>query len=150
MADHGTRQSYADGCRCAECKNAQSAYKREYQARKAGADIKVPPRGRPRKDDAIVAKQASQVTKLPTACDIGPKEQAVLEELATLTSAETRKGAAECARSLAKILDNPIAINLHVQAAKALPGVLEELRKGSARRKGRLASVQAMTTQATG
>jgi hypothetical protein len=80
----------------------------------------------------------------------GPAERAVLEELSALTSAETRKGAAQSAIALARILDNPNAISNHVQAAKALPVVLEDLRKGSARRKGRLASVQAMTKTATG
>jgi hypothetical protein len=50
---------------------------------------------------------------------------------------------------MARILDNPKAIAQQPQAAARLTTILEDLRKGSARRKGRLASVQAMTkTQA--
>lgn len=144
MADHGTRQSYADGCRCQDCKVAQATYMREYKARQAGVDIPVAPPGRPRKDATVT--QLPGVPAVPPTSN-GATLQAVLDELATLTSAETRRGAAESAKALARILDNPNAINSHVAAAKALPVLLEDLRKGSARRKGRLASVQSMVSK---
>lgn len=81
---------------------------------------------------------------------MGKAEEAVLAELGTLTSAETRLGAVQSALALARVLDNPNAGSSgHVQAAKALPAILEDLRKGSARRKGRLASVQAITKSAS-
>jgi hypothetical protein len=46
---------------------------------------------------------------------------------------------------MARILDNPLALAQQPSAAAKLTGILEELRKGSARKKGRLASVQQMT-----
>ena len=157
MADHGSRQSYANGCRCQPCKQAMSQYMRDWKARKAGADLPAPPRGRPPKTAVTVAGSAAggaTVTALPGAAGSrvavpGQAESRVLAELATLTSAETRLGAAEAALACARILDNPQAITQHVAAARALPAILEELRKGSARKRGRLASVQAMT-KATG
>ena len=158
MADHGTRQRYAeDKCRCAPCKAAMSQYMREYKARRAGADIPVPTRGRPRKAAVAVdgsAAGSATVTALPGAATTpvartGPAEAAVLEELSSLTSAETRKGAAQAALAMARILDNPLALSQQPAAAAKLTAILEDLRKGSARKRGRLASVQAMT-RATG
>lgn len=149
MAVHGSRQCYADGCRLPECRAAQAKYMREYKARKAGVDIDVARPGRPRK--------GATVTQLPTAHQspgsspvVGPTERAVLEELATLTSAETRKSVAAGALVMARILDNPVALAQQPQACARLMVAMDELRRGSARRKGRLASVQAMTKQATG
>ena len=144
MAEHGTRQCYADGCRLPECKAAQAKYMREYKARKAGAVIDIRSPGRPRKGSAA----PTPISAVPPA-GVGPAEQAVLDELATLTSAETRKGAAQAALAMARILDNPVALAQQPQAAARLTAILEDLRKGSARRKGRLASVQAMTKSAT-
>ena len=157
MADHGTRQSYADGCRCAPCKAAMSQYTREWKARKAGADIPAPPRGRPRKAAVAVdgsAAGSATVTALPGATggpvrQPGPAEAAVLEELASLTSAETLKGAAAAALAMARLLDNPVALAQQPAAAAKLTTILEDLRKGSARKRGRLASVQAMTRTGT-
>lgn len=141
MADHGSRQRYADGCRCANCKAAQAAYRREYQARKAGATVtEIRPGRRPK---GVAAPRPVAAAGAPSGD--GPAVQAVLDELATLTSAETRKGAAQAAIAMARILDNPLALAQQPAAAAKLTAILEDLRKGSARRKGRLASVQAMT-----
>lgn len=143
MAAHGTRQCYADGCRLPECKAAQAQYRREHNARKLGVVTEFPKAGR---RPGTAAEQVA--APVPSASGrVGATLQAVLDELATLTSAETRRGAAESAKALARILDNPNAINSHVAAAKALPVLLEDLRKGSARRKGRLASVQSMVSK---
>lgn len=144
MTEHGTRQCYADGCRQPECKAAQAQYRREYKARKAGAPLDAPKAGRRSK------AELASVTTLPTSGSaspdyIGRAEQAVLEELSTLTSSETRKGAAQSALAMARILDNALALPQHKGAADTLVKVLEDLRKGSARKRGRLASVQAMT-----
>lgn len=147
MAEHGTRMSYADGCRCAPCKGAQAKYMREWKSQKAGAvvtDIRRP--GRP----SNAEKATATVPVAPGVKEPGAAELAVIEELATLTSAETRKGAAQAALSMARILDNDLALAQQPAAAGRLEAILENLRRGSARRKGRLASVQAMTKQATG
>jgi hypothetical protein len=130
--EHGTRSAYKAGCLCDECKAANAEYMRERRAAQ-----KLP---------------AGTVTQLPGTVQTvgaGATECAVLEELATLTSAETRKGAAQAALAMARILDNPKAIAQQPQAAARLTTILEDLRKGSARRKGRLASVQAMTKTGT-
>lgn len=142
MAEHGERQCYADGCRCALCRQAQSRYRQEHKARQMGVVSEFPKAGRKPKTAAEAAVVAAQDAVPGVA---GWNEQQVLAELATLTSAETRKGAAASAIALAKILDNPNAVTSWVSAAKALPVILEELRKGSARKRGRLASVQQMT-----
>ena len=146
MADCGSRQSYADGCRCFECKSAQAAYRRERQASNAGVDVPARRVGRPPKDSA------ASVTVLPGSLSSGcpgAVEQATLDELAGLTSAETHKAIAAGALVMARILDNPLALAQQSQALARLEAVMERLRKGSQKRKGRLASVQAMT-RATG
>lgn len=141
MADHGTRQCYADGCRQPECKAAQAQYMREWKARKSGAVVEMPTRGRPRKGSAQERPDIGRA--------VGEAEQAVLEELETLSSAATRKSAVAAALAMARILDNPLALTQQASAAGKLLTIMEELRKGSGRSKGRLASVQAMT-KATG
>ena len=141
MADCGSRQSYADGCRCEFCKAAQAQYVRDRKARQAGVDIEAPRPGRPPKGSHAT------VTALPSArgSGVGPAEQAVLDELALLTSAETRLGTAQAALAMARILDNPLALAQQASAAREMRAALDDLRKGSQKRRGRLASVQAMT-----
>lgn len=151
MADHGTRQGYADGCRLPCCKAAQAQYRREYKARKSGVPLEAPKAGRKSK------AELASVTTLPNSGSaqpeydgpVGAAEQAVLEELSTLTSSETRKGAAQSALAMARILDNPLALAQQPSAAAKLTAILDDLRKGSSRRRGRLASVQAMTSTGT-
>jgi len=143
MAEHGTRQCYSQGCRLPECKAAQAEYVRGYKARKAGAVVDIRRPGRPRKGEGSPAPQPAPDAPIGG----GPTERAVLEELASLTSAEVRKGAAQAALAMARILDNPLALAQQPAAAMRLTTILEDLRRGSARRKGRLASVQAMTTK---
>jgi hypothetical protein len=61
--------------------------------------------------------------------------------------ADARPGLAQIALALARLLDNPRAVNQQPAAAKALVGVLDELRSASAHgRRGTLAVVRAMST----
>lgn len=151
MADHGTRQCYADGCRRPECKAAQARYRREYKARKAGVPLDAPKAGRKSKAELASVTQLPPPQQSNPRDTVGPNERAVLDELATLTSAETRKAAAQGAVTLARIADNPLEPGVSRKGAvQEFVKILEDLRKGSARRKGRLASVQAMTRTATG
>lgn len=149
MAEHGTRQCYANGCRLPECKTAQAKYQREYKARKAGVEIQIARQGRPRKGATVTALPVA-AARPQTPRAVGPTEQATLDELATLTSAETRKAMAAGVLVMARILDNPEALSQQPQAFAKLTAAMADLRQGSTRRKGRLASVQAMTKQATG
>jgi hypothetical protein len=76
----------------------------------------------------------------------GPVELAVAEEIDGLAS-EARPGLVQAALAVARILDNPKAINQQPAAAKVLVSLLEKLRSASARgRQGRLAVVRAMST----
>lgn len=140
MADHGTRQCYADGCRLPECKAAQSRYRQEHKSRQLGVVSDFPRAGRRPGTAAEVAVAASAVPS-----GVGRNERATLDELGTLTSAGTRKAIAEAAISMARLLDNPNAVPQWKGAASELRAIMSELRQGSTKRAGRLASVQRMT-----
>jgi hypothetical protein len=61
-------------------------------------------------------------------------------------AAEVRPGLAQAALALARVLDNPKAVNQQPAAAKMLATLLDKLRSASARgRRGGLASVRTMT-----
>jgi len=143
VAEHGTRQCYSQGCRLPECKAAQAEYVRGYKARKAGAVVDIRRPGRPRKGEASPAPIAAP--EMPAGG--GPNEQAVRAELANLSSASVRLASAAAAVSMAKILDSPLALAQQPAAATRLEAIMSGLRQGSQKRKGRLASVQAMTTK---
>jgi len=144
MAEHGTRQAYADGCRCALCKAAQTRYRQDLKARAAGATVTSI--GKPGRRPKGAEPPASMAP--PKLGQVGPNEQTVLDELSTLTSAETRISAARGAQTLAQIADNPLEPGTSRRAAiEAYVKILEGLRNGATRRNGRLASVQAMTAK---
>ncbi|HWY00533.1 MAG TPA: hypothetical protein VNY55_11810 [Mycobacterium sp.] len=75
----------------------------------------------------------------------GPVELAVEVEIAGL--AEARPGLAQIALSLAKILDNPRAVNQQPAAAAKLADILDRLRMGADARRSKLASVRQMTAK---
>jgi len=63
VASCGTRNGYATGCRCTECKAAQARYQREYRARKRGVDLPTRPPGRPRRgEEAVPLSPVAQVS----------------------------------------------------------------------------------------
>jgi hypothetical protein len=62
------------------------------------------------------------------------------------TASEARPGLAQAALAMARILDNPRAVNQQPAAAKVLGALLDKLRSGSARSpRGNLALVETMT-----
>ena len=139
MAKHGTRSRYLNGCRCDECKNAQRLYQRRY---------------RERKENGLTPSPAVVVGELPQAeayqIDTpGPVERAVKDEIGGL-AAEARPGLAQVALAMARLLDNPKAVNQQPAAAKVLAAMLEKLHSASARRRGGLALVRTMTTPSDG
>jgi hypothetical protein len=132
-ARHGTRSRYNLGCRCPDCTTANKLRMRDLRAKRRG--LPVPQRS----GEPVVAWR-------PPA-EPGPAEQAVTEEVAALSAAETRLGAVQAALAMARILDSPDQIPTHVRAASTLDSVMTLLRKVSglgARGHGRLASVQPM------
>jgi hypothetical protein len=61
-------------------------------------------------------------------------------------AAQARPGLAQVALALARVLDNPKAVNQHAAAAQVLSALLDKLRAVSARsRRGGLAVVRTMT-----
>jgi hypothetical protein len=75
----------------------------------------------------------------------GRVESAVQMEIEAL-GASARPGLAEAAVALARIMDNPKAVSTQPAAAGKLSDILEQLRKNSAGKKSKLASVRAMTS----
>src|SRR5947209_14415035 len=134
---HGTRGRYNDGCRCDECKWANTSYRREKRARDAAG--------------GGTARVVPFTQAVPTAAaEPGRVESAVERELDGLAQAEARPGLKEAAVALARILDNPKAVSQQPAAAKNLAEILERLRKGADARKSRLTSVRQMTRSSTG
>jgi hypothetical protein len=124
---HGTRYRYSKGCRCDECAEAARIYQRDYRLRKPGGPVVA--------DDPDSGNSSGP----------GPVESGVQGEIDGL-AAQARPGLAQVALALARVLDNPRAINQHAAAAKVLSSLLDKLRAASARgRRGGLAVVRTMT-----
>jgi hypothetical protein len=119
-ANHGTRRRCNEGCRCEACAAANNAYQQEYRQRRVSPPV------------------------TPPVSDAGPVESGVMAEIDGL-AAQARPGLAQVALAVARVLDNPRAVNQHA-AAKVLSVLLDKLRSVSARgRRGGLAVVRTMT-----
>ena len=124
---HGTRYRYSIGCRCDDCAEAARIYQRAYRLRKLGAPI-----------------LESQNTVDDPDSGPGPVEIAVSEEIDGLAS-QARPGLAAAALAIARVLDNPRAVNQQPAAAKVLISMLEKLRSASPAGRRGLAVVREMT-----
>jgi hypothetical protein len=134
-ARHGTRRGYNDGCRCDDCKDAQRLYQQRYRERKANGLTRSP---------AVVVAELPQADAYQIDTP-GPVESAVKDEIGGF-AAEARPGLAQAALAMARILDNPRAVNQQPAAAKVLAALLDKLHSASARdRRGGLAPVRTMT-----
>lgn len=149
--EHGTRGRYKDGCRCDECKCAESGYQRELKQRKQAADTRGGNSGV--KQVRLAAVPSNPATSGNTAVHVyarasesagGTAEAAVREEISSLTN--PRPGLVAVAVEMARVLDDPRATTSKAPAAGRLVEVLERLRKGADTRKSKLASVRAMTS----
>ena len=128
-ARHGTRRGYGEGCRCGDCKDAQRLYQRRYRERRALRNV-------------TPVSPNESATEFP-----GPVESAVNDEIGGL-AADARPGLAQTALALARIMDNPKAVNQQPAAAKVLAALLEKLHSASARgRRGSLSVVRSMTKE---
>jgi hypothetical protein len=126
---HATRYRYSKGCRCDDCAEAARIYQRDYRLRKP---------------DCQGVPDLPHLEPGP-----GPVESGVHAEIDGL-AAQARPGLAWAALALARILDNPRAINQHPAAAKVLATLLDKLRSASARgRRGGLGVVREMTGKKT-
>jgi hypothetical protein len=100
----------------------------------AGHDGARTPVPRPRKSGRGYGFQAQA----------GPVEIAVSEEIDGLAS-QARPGLAAAALAIARVLDNPRAVNQQPAAAKVLISMLEKLRSASPAGRRGLAVVREMT-----
>ena len=120
MAAHGTRRCYINGCRCDDCTESNRLYFRQRRASQSSGQIAHP-------------------------SDPGPVEVAVEAEIGGQAT-EAHPGLAQAALAMARILDNPKAVNQQPAAAKVLVTLLDKLSSASARnRGGRLALVRTMS-----
>jgi hypothetical protein len=132
-ATHGTRTRYTQGCRCDDCKSAHNAYQRDYRSRCADTGAAV-----------VASVVADQPQPRP-----GPVESGVEAEIIGL-AAGARPGLAQAALALARILDNPKAVNQQPAAAKVLASLLDKLRTPAQDRRGRLSMVRTLTEKGSG
>jgi hypothetical protein len=123
---HGTRYRYTQGCRCDDCKNANTLYLRRRRERQLTGEV--------------TQSESREANASP-----GPVESGVTAEIDGL-AAQARPGLAQAALCLARLMDNPRAVNQHASSAKVLATLLDKLRAVSARgRRGGLALVRTMT-----
>jgi hypothetical protein len=130
VSECGTRASYVGGCRCDDCRAAESAYQR----------------GRRRK--APLAAVPALPAAPPEAEQPGRVEAAVQAEIDGLSTAAKRPGLVAAALAMARLLDSPLNTAQHPQAVARLQALLAELRAGADARKGWLASVREMAPPA--
>jgi hypothetical protein len=124
-AKHGTRRRYNEGCRCDECTAANTTYQQEYRQR-----------------PTAVIPLLAPVT--PSTFSAGPVESGVMAEIDG-SAAQARPGLAQAALAIARLLDNPKAVNQQPAAAKVLISMLEKLRSASPAGRRGLAVVRTMT-----
>lgn len=130
----GTQTRYLKGCRCEQCKAAHRLYAQEYRQRKAGGV------------DTTARALVVVPKPRPTAALEGSVEAGVRAEIDGLANTELRPGLAQAALALARLMDDPMAMNQKPAAAAKLVELLDKLRKGADERRSRLASVRAMTS----
>jgi hypothetical protein len=119
---------YSKGCRCDACVEAERVYQRDYRLRAPAQVWEIP-------------------TPVPNGTP-GPVEAGVKAEIGGLAAA-ARPGLAQAALALARILDNPKAVNQQPAAAKTLAVLLDKLASMSAHgRRGHLSPVREMTKKA--
>lgn len=136
---HGKRSSYNKGCRCDDCKGAEASYQDNRRQTKLMA-------ASGEKSPVVAFRQVAA----PIADGPGRVEAGVLSEIEGLEQALERPGLKETALALARIMDNPKAVNQQAAAAAKLTELLDKLRKGADSRRSKLASVRAMTSVKTG
>ena len=131
-ARHGTANRYNQGCRCEDCKDSHRLRAAAYRQRRVAGETRSP-----------VANVSPLAAGAPQSGP-GPVEVGVGAELSDL--ADARPGLAQIALALARLMDNPRAVNQQPAAAKALVTLLDKLlRSASAQgRRGGLALVRAM------
>ncbi|MGJ6126311.1 hypothetical protein QN239_27420 [Mycolicibacterium sp. Y3] len=144
--EHGTRGRYNDGCRCSPCKKANSDYYRDRRSGKPAKPVKKLPRKLKAVPNVYTDVYTSRTPESgPPAAEVQSVEAAVREQLARLSTVESRGGEVAAALALARVLDDPDRMSHHAAAAHRLGEYIESLRKGSDKKAGRLAAVRRMS-----
>ncbi|MDV6267065.1 hypothetical protein [Rhodococcus globerulus] len=137
MADVHNRTRYLRGCRCDECKLAQSVYTRERRQKKNGEALSsrqlrpAKPALEPDDDDEVLASGGSVFS-------------GVSEEIAGFVGADDHPGLKATALALARILDTPSAIAQHAAAAGRLMELLSTLGKGGKKKPSKLSELRGL------
>ena len=166
---HGKRTTYVRGCRCELCTEANTKYGQDLKARRRRGDriqpplasvtripqqkgreldlgdVPLEPGGAPPDEDDVESGDAPPRKRQP-----GRVEREVTREMTGLSAAPKHPGLVASIIAMAKILDNPEAVTTHPSAHRQLTMGLNQLWSASVGRKGKLASVAAMTARDRG
>jgi hypothetical protein len=137
---HGTIQRYRQGCRCDECRRANTDYATMHKlGTKPGDNVTPIKRRSPAKPQRKQADPSVNVGAVG-----GEVERAVKSQLADFTSEFPTQ--VEMALVAARILDNEERVALHPTTLRQLGAIVEGLTAGKKKKsRGRLAAVQEMT-----
>jgi hypothetical protein len=127
-ARHGTANRYNQGCRCDAGKDSHRLRAADYRQRSAAGGTVRPPVA------VVSSSTAGHTAGVSEPSGPGPVEVGVQAEIGA--AAEARPGLAAVALALARVMDDPKAVNQQPAAAKVLVTVLDQLGKGSVRRGG--------------
>jgi hypothetical protein len=145
MAACGTRKSYQEGCHCALCREAHRVFCARQRQRRKLPVAALMPVDYPAAVDAphsagfrVTTKKSTRDGRPVADATPGRVEAGVLAEI-ELLGKHGRPGLAEGAISMARILDNPLAVSTQPAAA------MDALRKGRPVSRGRLRAVQQLS-----
>ncbi len=139
VREHGTRSMYVGGCRCPECRLAESNFQKG--RRRRGIKPGMPLASAPHPEIAVAAR--APVAPIPAGP--GRVEAAVDAEIAMLSTASKRPGLVAGALAMARILDNPLATPQHAPAMRRMQDALAELRIGADVHRGWLGDVRELS-----
>jgi hypothetical protein len=151
IREHG-RVGYRHGCRCDQCKCAESAYQKDLRRRKAEAVADFAGTNRPELA-LVTGLQNRPLTCINGEFDASDGQQTPANSVVEAVQAEIdalgtvkRPGLAAAALALARILDNPRAISSQPPAAAKLADLLDQLRRNADSKRSKLAAVRALTS----
>lgn len=152
---HGLSK-YNAGCRCDQCKQVMSEYRKAHRRKisEAMGDVAAPPATglrllRVSENSVSTSENANQELSEPQQTPDNSVLAAVRAEIESI-GAHPRPGLAAAALVLAADLGNSKAVSVHPAAAAKLSDLLEQLRKSASGKRSKLASVRAMTIDPNG
>lgn len=139
MPDVHNRSRYQAGCRCDDCKAAQSRYRADLNARRAAGKLGPKPGApTPRKRQTTTDDTAPAPTSMPG----GSVTAAVNMELEAYVGTEKRPALAAMALVLARVLDTKSALAQHATATVKLKDLLDEIAKYGVKKTNKLGAMR--------